>query len=62
MITVKTIREKVAQYPDDGQAELLLEELIILYKIEKGIQEADEGRGITIDELENDMKAWWQSK
>ncbi len=62
MLTVADIRAKVNAFPEDKPVEDLLDELVILYKIEKGVKEADEGKGISLDNFNKEMEAWWKSK
>lgn len=62
MLTIAEIRNKVNGFPDDRPVEELLDELVLLYKIEKGLQEAEEGKGLSLDEFNNKLDEWWKSK
>ena len=62
MLTITEIRNKVNDFPDDRPVEELLDELVLLYKIEKGLQEADEGKGLSLDEFNSKLDGWWKSK
>lgn len=62
MLTIAEIRNKVNNFPDDKPVEELLDELVLLYKIEKGLQEAEEGKGLSLGEFNEKLDAWWKSK
>ena len=62
MLTIADIRDKVNQFPEDKPVEELLDELVLLYKIEKGLKEAEEGKGISLEDFEKEMSLWWKSK
>lgn len=62
MLTVQEIREKVVSFPNDKSGEELLNELWLLYKVKQGLKEADEGKGVSLDDFTKDLDAWWKSK
>ncbi len=62
MLTIEVIRKKVNEFPADRPVEDLLDELVLLYKIEKGITEADNGEGRDWKDFEKEMELWWKSK
>lgn len=62
MLTISDIKEKVAQFPDDKSIEELLDELVLLYKVEKGLKDLEEGRTISTEEFEKQMDLWWKSE
>ncbi len=62
MLTVTDIRAKVNAFPEDKPVEELLDELVLLYKIEKGLKEATEGKGIPLNDFNKEMELWWKSK
>ena len=62
MLTIAEIRNKVNDFPDNRPVEELLDELVLLYKIEKGLQEAESGKGLSLNEFNNKLDAWWKSK
>lgn len=57
-----TIREKVLQavqdLPDDASVEDVMERLLLLAKIERGIQQADSGQTIPHTEMKERMAKW----
>lgn len=58
MLTIEDIRSKVNSFPADE----LLDELVVLYKIEKGLQVVKDGRVLTLEEAEEEMEQWWKLK
>jgi hypothetical protein len=62
MLTVADIRSKVNAFPEDKPVKELLDELALLYKIEIGLQEAEAGKGISLDAFNKELEAWWKSK
>ena len=51
--------EKVIQsLPDDAHIEDAMERLYLLYKIEKGCQQADAGRTVSHEEAKRQLKKW----
>lgn len=62
MLTVDDIQKKVNAYPKNKPAKELLNELWLMYRIKEGLQEANEGKGIPLDEFKKDMEAWWTLK
>lgn len=62
MLTIEAIRSKVNSFPENRPVEELLDELVLLYKIEKGLQASKEGQVLTLEEAEKEMERWWQSK
>ena len=61
-MTEATVKEKVLkaieELPQDITFEDTLEKLYFLYKVEKGIQQADAGQKISHDEAKGRMKKW----
>jgi hypothetical protein len=62
MLTIEDIRKKVNEFPSDRPVEDLLDELVLMYKIQKGIAEADNGEGRNWEDFEKEMELWWKSK
>lgn len=62
MLTVANIKEKINQFPDNKPVEELLDELVLLYKVEKGLKDVEEGKTISSEEFEKEMNLWWKSR
>jgi len=48
----------IAELPDEANFEDALERLYLLYKVEKGIEQADAGELMTQDEARRRMAKW----
>jgi hypothetical protein len=33
-----------------------------LYKIERGLKEVEEGKGLSLENFNNELELWWKSK
>jgi predicted transcriptional regulator len=60
MLTKELILETIQNMPEEEfeDIDVLLERLVMLDKIQTGIEQADRGELITIEELEKEMKHW----
>ena len=57
--TVKgQILRAIQDLPDDATVELAMERLYVLYKIEQGIEQADQGRVVSQEEAKQRMEQW----
>ncbi len=62
MLTVKKIQEKVTSVPKSYSSEKLLNELMLLYKIEKGLKDVAQGKEKDWDLFKKEMRGWSKSK
>ncbi len=62
MLTIETIRTKVNSFPADRPVEELLDELVVLYKIEKGLEAVQNGDVLSLADAEKELELWWKSK
>lgn len=57
-----TVKEKVLEavksLPDDAQVEDAMERLLVIAKIERGIEQADAGRLISHDDVKQRLAKW----
>ncbi len=58
MDTKQQILRAIQQLPDDASIEDALERLYLLYKIERGLRQADSGELISQDEARVRMARW----
>ncbi|MBS1918102.1 MAG: hypothetical protein JST87_17665 [Bacteroidetes bacterium] len=60
MITKQKILETIKAMPEENfdDLEVVIERLVLLEKIQKGIEQAERGETISIDELKEEMKLW----
>ncbi|MBM3464611.1 MAG: hypothetical protein FJX76_21145 [Armatimonadetes bacterium] len=58
MTTKQQIVESMQQLPDDASYEDAMERLYLLYKIQRGIEQADRGQKVSHDEARQRMARW----
>ncbi len=58
MDTKQQILKAIEDLPDDAKVEDALERLYLLYKIDRGIKQADAGELITQEEARQRMAKW----
>jgi len=58
MTTKEKVINAVRDLPDDASIEDVMERLLFLAKIEKGIQQADAGQTISNEQLKEKMAKW----
>jgi len=58
MGTKQEILKAIAELPDEANVEDALERLYLLYKIDKGIKQADAGELVSQDEARQRMAQW----
>lgn len=61
VLTVADIREQLDAFPNDRLVIELLDELLLRSKLEKGLREADEGRGLSPEEFNRQLNDWYKS-
>ena len=57
-MTKEAIIKVVNDLPNDFELEVLLDKLIFMAKIEKGLQQANEGKTISHEEMLKNIKSW----
>ncbi len=60
MLTKINVIKTITRFPDNFSIDELVDKMILLDKIEKGIQDADNGKVITDEELDNKIEEWLQ--
>jgi hypothetical protein len=60
MITKQKILEVIKSMPEENfnDLEVVIERLVLLEKIQKGIEQADRGETISLDKLKEEMNLW----
>jgi len=58
MLTKTNVIRTITRFPDNFSIDELVDKMILLEKIEKGIQDADNGRVISENELEKRIEEW----
>jgi hypothetical protein len=57
-LTKTTVIKTITRFPDNFSIDELVDKMILLEKIEKGIHDADNGKVISEDELEKRIEEW----
>ncbi len=58
MLTKEKIHFTIDRLPDNLTIDQLIDEMILLDKIEQGINDADDGRVFTTDEVKDKLNKW----
>lgn len=58
MLTVKKIQEKVSTVPKTYSTEKLLNELLLMYKVEKGLNDISAGKEKDWEQFKKEMRSW----
>lgn len=62
MLTVKKIQEKVSTVPKTYSTEKLLNELLLMYKVEKGLNDIAADKEKDWEQFKKEMRSWSKSK
>ncbi len=60
MITKSKLKEQIEHFPDELTIDELVERLILIEKIERGIQQSDNGEEISEQELDKEISKWFK--
>jgi len=60
MQTKETVRELLDRLPDECTLQDVLYHLYVISEIEQGTRELDEGRGISHEEVEQELRRKWR--
>jgi predicted transcriptional regulator len=58
MLTKEKVRKTIDRLPDTFTVDQLVEELIVLDKIEEGLKDVEEGRLFSTDQVKEELKTW----
>jgi predicted transcriptional regulator len=58
MLTKDKVRKTVDRLPENFTVDQIVEELVILNRIEEGLKDIDEGRVFTTDQAKKELKTW----
>ncbi len=59
MITKEKLKSHIEHFPDEMTIDELIDRLVFIDKLEKRIQESDQGKSISDDELKAEMSKWF---
>jgi predicted transcriptional regulator len=58
MLTKTAVLNTITRFPDHFSIDELVDKMILLDKIERGIQQADHGKVISEEELDKKIEEW----
>ena len=60
MITKEKLKSYIEHFPDEMTIDELIDRLILIEKIEKGLEQSDNGETLTEEELVKEMQSWFK--
>jgi predicted transcriptional regulator len=58
MLTKDKVRQTIDRLPEKFTVDQIVEELVILDRIEEGLKDIEEGRVFTTDQVKKELKTW----
>ena len=58
MLTKEKVKKTIERLPDNFTVDQVIEELVVLNKIEEGLKDIEEGRVFTTDQVKQELKTW----
>jgi predicted transcriptional regulator len=58
MLTKSNVQKTIDRLPDKFTVDQIVEELVVLNKIEEGLRDVEEGRVFTTDQVKEELKTW----
>ncbi len=58
MLTKDKVKKTIDRLPDNFTIDQLVEELVVLNKIEEGLKDIEEKRVFTTDQVKKELKTW----
>ena len=58
MLTKDKVRKTIDRLPDSFTVDQIVEELVVLNKIEEGLKDIEKGKVFTTDQVKKELKAW----
>lgn len=62
MLTVQEIKQKVGDFPNDKPVEELIDEIILMYKVKRGLEDIKNGNVTDWEDFKKEMDQWLQYK
>lgn len=60
MLTKTKLRAEIENFPEEFSIDELVERLIFIEKVEKGLKQSEEGQVVSEAELEYEVKKWFR--
>ena len=58
MLTKEKVRKTIDRLPENFTVDQVVEELVVLNKIEEGLNDVEQGRVFTTDQVKKELKTW----
>ena len=58
MLTKDKVRKTIDRLPENFTVDQIVEEFVILNRIEEGLKDIEEGRVFTTDQVKKELKTW----
>jgi predicted transcriptional regulator len=58
MLTKDKVKQTVDRLPENFTIDQIIEELVILNRIEEGLKDIEEGRVFSTDQVKEELKSW----
>lgn len=59
MLTKTKLKEQIEKFPEEFSIDELIENLILMEKVEAGNRQSENGEVISDEEMENEIKQWF---
>ncbi len=60
MLTRKKLKEQIDKFPEEFSIDELVERLILIEKVEKGMTQSERGEVISDTDLDNEVEKWFK--
>jgi predicted transcriptional regulator len=58
MLTKDKVKKTIERLPESFTVDQIVEELVVLNKIEEGLKDIEKGRVFTTDQVKKELKTW----
>ena len=58
MLTKEKVKKTIDRLPESFTVDQLVEELVVLNKIDEGLKDVEKGRVFTTDQVKKELKTW----
>ena len=58
MLTKEKVKKTIDRLPENFTIDQIVEELVVLNKIEEGLKDIEKGRVFTTDQVKKELKSW----
>jgi len=60
MITKTKLKEQIESFPEEFSIDELIDRLLFIEKVERGIEQSKKGEVISEEELDKEIKKWFE--